>query len=321
MGNASSAMEECVVVLSVMLQEPDIPPVLERKLTLPADALERASASSSALLDLPAVRAFKHEAVDSRRWKCFVCGTRAVDVPMAASLDPAPASRIWPHRITAVGMARCASDLCNNAVVSTIREMEKKDVRERKKPSVSTSEATFELAKVSVWSDSGAACTLSRQLDVFQFGTTTMTPKSHALSSVQSEIWILRTHGIRDWPCFSCGRKACSYYLAVTEAPPRPDLKERWIADIFPHCDSPARRATASAEAKRRAGNDPKGFAEGSFCAVCFSSSTDRGRGMQRCGRCQSVKYCSTECQKAHWPKHKASCVPGEDKGSCGFHS
>ena len=29
-----------------------------------------------------------------------------------------------------------------------------------------------------------------------------------------------------------------------------------------------------------------------------------------RCSRCKKVWYCSKECQKKHWPVHKARCVP-----------
>mmetsp|Transcript_38477 Transcript_38477/g.93087 ORF Transcript_38477/g.93087 Transcript_38477/m.93087 type:complete len:170 (+) Transcript_38477:813-1322(+) len=28
------------------------------------------------------------------------------------------------------------------------------------------------------------------------------------------------------------------------------------------------------------------------------------------CGRCQTTNYCSRECQKADWRKHKKTCVP-----------
>ena len=29
------------------------------------------------------------------------------------------------------------------------------------------------------------------------------------------------------------------------------------------------------------------------------------------CSRCTRVKYCSKECQRAHWKAHKPSCAPG----------
>lgn len=38
-------------------------------------------------------------------------------------------------------------------------------------------------------------------------------------------------------------------------------------------------------------------------CASCGSSGARR-----RCNRCRLVVYCSPDCQKAHWRKHKAAC-------------
>ena len=38
--------------------------------------------------------------------------------------------------------------------------------------------------------------------------------------------------------------------------------------------------------------------------------------GRMRCGRCQSVKYCSAACQKAAWLSHKVVCVPVKTESS-----
>ena len=40
-------------------------------------------------------------------------------------------------------------------------------------------------------------------------------------------------------------------------------------------------------------------------CAKCRKSS---GVEMKRCGRCRKVSYCSVECQRSDWAKHKPSC-------------
>jgi hypothetical protein len=35
----------------------------------------------------------------------------------------------------------------------------------------------------------------------------------------------------------------------------------------------------------------------------------DAGNAPERCARCKTVRYCSRDCQKAHWPAHKGSCA------------
>ncbi|KAI0061810.1 hypothetical protein BV25DRAFT_705664 [Artomyces pyxidatus] len=45
------------------------------------------------------------------------------------------------------------------------------------------------------------------------------------------------------------------------------------------------------------------GNARTSLCDACASGA------LRRCSRCQGVSYCSKECQKAHWTKHKMTCA------------
>ena len=44
-------------------------------------------------------------------------------------------------------------------------------------------------------------------------------------------------------------------------------------------------------------------------CASCKKPQTDVPQPLKRCAKCQSVFYCSRECQTANWPTHKRSCV------------
>jgi len=39
------------------------------------------------------------------------------------------------------------------------------------------------------------------------------------------------------------------------------------------------------------------------------------GGKARACGGCSSTSYCSTGCQKAHWPIHKATCRKGKGRG------
>ena len=36
----------------------------------------------------------------------------------------------------------------------------------------------------------------------------------------------------------------------------------------------------------------------------------NREQTLKACGRCKCVRYCSPECQKSHWKRHKEDCVP-----------
>lgn len=48
-------------------------------------------------------------------------------------------------------------------------------------------------------------------------------------------------------------------------------------------------------------------------CAHC-SDADAKENGLRRCGGCKEVWYCSTECQKAAWPAHKAECTDSSKK-------
>jgi hypothetical protein len=43
-------------------------------------------------------------------------------------------------------------------------------------------------------------------------------------------------------------------------------------------------------------------------CRRCSKTSAELGRALKRCGKCQSVTYCSRDCQQAHWSSHKKAC-------------
>ncbi|KIK93222.1 hypothetical protein PAXRUDRAFT_829189 [Paxillus rubicundulus Ve08.2h10] len=45
---------------------------------------------------------------------------------------------------------------------------------------------------------------------------------------------------------------------------------------------------------------------EEKICENCKTKSS----GLKQCARCRVVRYCSTECQRAHWKMHKPQCNP-----------
>mmetsp|Transcript_7028 Transcript_7028/g.11092 ORF Transcript_7028/g.11092 Transcript_7028/m.11092 type:complete len:287 (+) Transcript_7028:854-1714(+) len=67
------------------------------------------------------------------------------------------------------------------------------------------------------------------------------------------------------------------------------------------------------AAALRRQG--PHGLVDPTFlsnvCAACFQSTDDIGKRLLKCSVCRVVRYCSKECQKVDWARHKRFCTKG----------
>ncbi|ESK97158.1 hypothetical protein Moror_6379 [Moniliophthora roreri MCA 2997] len=51
------------------------------------------------------------------------------------------------------------------------------------------------------------------------------------------------------------------------------------------------------------------------LCSFCGSTSKDKGKGLMKCGRCQSACYCSKDCQRKDWSFHKKTCNDNERPG------
>ena len=51
------------------------------------------------------------------------------------------------------------------------------------------------------------------------------------------------------------------------------------------------------------------GKSAGTPCAKCGC-----GGAKKLCGRCRQVSYCSQQCQKQHWKRHKKQCTPTGDR-------
>lgn len=43
-------------------------------------------------------------------------------------------------------------------------------------------------------------------------------------------------------------------------------------------------------------------------CLKCGATTTKAGNPLLRCSKCKTVKYCSPDCQKKDWKKHKHMC-------------
>ena len=40
----------------------------------------------------------------------------------------------------------------------------------------------------------------------------------------------------------------------------------------------------------------------------CGAAACPDGHTLRKCARCLNVKYCSSECQREHYPTHKTQC-------------
>lgn len=102
-------------------------------------------------------------------------------------------------------------------------------------------------------------------------------------------------------------------------AAPGPNREDNWSpADAQARLDAVARSNVKSlagrcdvaidADGAFGAAAPPLGSREGPRCAAC-GGRPKAGAKLSRCARCKNVSYCSAECQRGHWPKHKAACV------------
>lgn len=76
------------------------------------------------------------------------------------------------------------------------------------------------------------------------------------------------------------------------------DLAENTREGVYDEFEFYIRPENASQKAQK--------VARDRMCTVCHKTE----KGMQLCGRCRIVYYCSTKCQKQDWPKHKPFCKP-----------
>ncbi|KAJ7166119.1 hypothetical protein C8R46DRAFT_1097121 [Mycena filopes] len=69
--------------------------------------------------------------------------------------------------------------------------------------------------------------------------------------------------------------------------------------------------AAKKGDATRRDQTDGKGDKayEDAPVRYCSRDQCFNHRDLKECGRCKSVSYCSVDCQKISWPKHKPECA------------
>jgi hypothetical protein len=70
-------------------------------------------------------------------------------------------------------------------------------------------------------------------------------------------------------------------------------------------------RAYNSAPATRTQPRQP----EKEGCLKCDAATTKAGNPLLKCSKCKTAQYCSPDCQKKDWKKHKQTCKQAQEKG------
>ncbi|KAH8767719.1 hypothetical protein BGZ57DRAFT_923204 [Hyaloscypha finlandica] len=81
------------------------------------------------------------------------------------------------------------------------------------------------------------------------------------------------------------------------------------ILDPVEASDGPseARDSTSGPESQTEASSSSS--APISKCASCSALETDPEKPLKPCAKCQTVRYCSRDCQKKDWKLHKKICA------------
>jgi len=65
-----------------------------------------------------------------------------------------------------------------------------------------------------------------------------------------------------------------------------------------------------------KAGASRAAIRDATPCAGCGAAKPDAATAFKFCAACKAVMYCSRECQKAHWKKHKRECAALSSAGA-----
>ncbi|KAJ7693982.1 hypothetical protein B0H16DRAFT_1351964 [Mycena metata] len=51
-----------------------------------------------------------------------------------------------------------------------------------------------------------------------------------------------------------------------------------------------------------------KSYPMSASCIVCNNEASESRKNLKQCGRCELTRYCSIECQREDWKRHKECC-------------
>eukprot|EP00747_Dinoflagellata_sp_TGD_P060722 gnl/TRDRNA2_/TRDRNA2_152158_c0_seq1.p1 gnl/TRDRNA2_/TRDRNA2_152158_c0~~gnl/TRDRNA2_/TRDRNA2_152158_c0_seq1.p1 ORF type:complete len:246 (+),score=87.09 gnl/TRDRNA2_/TRDRNA2_152158_c0_seq1:588-1325(+) len=121
-------------------------------------------------------------------------------------------------------------------------------------------------------------------------------------------------HAIENAKRTAAERLKEAYWVAVDAAKSHvqklKDAKKR-LEEAAKLAEEAKKKAAADAAQKKMA--KAKGNSEVDFTYTCYNCELGIVRRPLRCSRCQEAHYCSQECQREDWKRHKKEC--GVDKG------
>ena len=104
-------------------------------------------------------------------------------------------------------------------------------------------------------------------------------------------------------PLCSCGNGKLPAKF-ITDVPNWNDVSKYFVRAAIPPC-FPAPFAEPIFDFKSICKVDGS---QRETCRLCGRDKAKNGTGLLSCGRCREVKYCSVECQRKDWKKHKSNC-------------
>lgn len=105
-------------------------------------------------------------------------------------------------------------------------------------------------------------------------------------------------------PLLSVLDESCSDNITTKQ-----NMCMKMLSTICEHCSPRETILTLLAALQRTVEQHPN---RDVYCAACGETLNSKSR----CGKCKSVFYCSRECQRADWKRHKHSCSSGQPPSS-----
>ncbi|GFH52355.1 hypothetical protein CTEN210_08831 [Chaetoceros tenuissimus] len=108
--------------------------------------------------------------------------------------------------------------------------------------------------------------------------------------------------------CIPCRDVGIDIFFCNRDCQSKLWKQHKWVCGVNSSVDEIIEGFSTKNESKSTKKEIRYGVHNKRMCHNCFQSGEDVGHRMSICSKCNSVQYCSRECQVAHWPKHKEVC-------------